>query len=293
MEIPESFSSLEALQQHLDRVMNEQNNRSIPEFEGYSPAEMHLLLHQPFNADSPLQMKPLVAADCNKVPIYQLVFFLMKKMEQEGAVGLTKTGALPIKWVAELYAQGFIKEEFIESGMVKLYKEADSQSIQLAHFLLYIGKLAKKRAGKLSLTKTGQKLLANPLGLLENLFNSFTQKFNWGYFDGYGPTQTGRFAWGFTLVLLLKHGQKERDARFYAKKYLEAFPMLTEEIEVGYGSPEDYLIRCYVNRAVRMFLPYFGLATIQTNGKIIDYLIMVEKTDLLDRWFEVREHRVQ
>lgn len=36
---------LNDIQKHLEKVMHEQNNRSIPEFEGYSPMDMHQILH--------------------------------------------------------------------------------------------------------------------------------------------------------------------------------------------------------------------------------------------------------
>ena len=49
---------LEDLQKHLDKIMQEQNTRSIPDFEGYSPAEMHDLLHFTFEESSPISFQP-------------------------------------------------------------------------------------------------------------------------------------------------------------------------------------------------------------------------------------------
>lgn len=34
-----------------------------------------------------------------------------------------------------------------------------------------------------------------------------------------------------------------------------------------------------------MFLPYFGLATVKTNGIIVDIYTELEKNTLMDKWF--------
>ena len=44
---------LEYLQKHLDKIMQEQNKVSIPDFEGYSPPEIHAMLHFIFEESSP------------------------------------------------------------------------------------------------------------------------------------------------------------------------------------------------------------------------------------------------
>ena len=48
---------LKDIQKHLDQIMSEQNNKSITEFEGYSPFEMHQILHFTFGKDSPIQLQ--------------------------------------------------------------------------------------------------------------------------------------------------------------------------------------------------------------------------------------------
>ncbi|SHI43043.1 hypothetical protein SAMN04487911_10246 [Arenibacter nanhaiticus] len=57
------------LKKHIGKVMNEQNNRSIPEFEGYSPTEMHHVLHFTFGEDSPITLQQLSESDYKKIPI--------------------------------------------------------------------------------------------------------------------------------------------------------------------------------------------------------------------------------
>jgi hypothetical protein len=282
------FESFEELQKHVEALMKEQNSRVHPNFEGYSPLQMHALLHQPFSRESPLQMMSLDVDTCLQVPILQLVQALMQRIANVGNIALTKTGALPTKWVQELYALGFIKEYFIECGLIKVYKETDTHSINLAHILLYLGGLAKKRNGKLSLTKTGIKLLSDPIALLHEIFNAFTQKFNWGYFDRYENKEIGRLAFAFTLTLLHKHGHQRLDANFYADKYITAFPLLAEQVQPDFGTANEYVMRCYKLRTMELFLPYFGLIIFETKGRSYNSVSWVTKTALFDQWFKVK-----
>ncbi len=60
-------------------MMNEQNNRSIQEFEGYSPFEMHHILHFTFAKDSPFQLQKLSDTDYKKIPILNQVKDLIRQ----------------------------------------------------------------------------------------------------------------------------------------------------------------------------------------------------------------------
>lgn len=47
---------LKDIQKQVEQKMAEQNNRPFQEFEGYSPAEMHQILHYTFEKDSPVKL---------------------------------------------------------------------------------------------------------------------------------------------------------------------------------------------------------------------------------------------
>ena len=67
---------IEELQRHIDKIMNEQNNRGIPEFEGYSPIEMTKILYFTFEDSSPITLLPLNNEDYQRIPIIkQIVYF--------------------------------------------------------------------------------------------------------------------------------------------------------------------------------------------------------------------------
>jgi len=82
------------LQQYARQYMDKQNNRPIPEFEGYSPNEMQHLLHDPFGLDSPLKLNNLDDAGYNAIPILNLIRHLGHHLAESGDMKLTAKGFL-------------------------------------------------------------------------------------------------------------------------------------------------------------------------------------------------------
>ncbi|TVP42768.1 MAG: hypothetical protein EA341_19210 [Mongoliibacter sp.] len=279
---------LEELNQQLAKLMEEQNRRAVPEFEGYSPYEMNNILHDTFGTNSPIQLQKLSSEGYDQIPMLQQVKYLGSIIDKSGSLKLTAKGFLPTKIVAELYAQEFIKDDFIDDAHYKLYKETDSNSIHLTRILIELTGIAKKRLGKLSLTKNGQKVLKDDFELFKLLFDTFRNKFNWGYFDGYDERPIGPLGFGFTLILLSKYGEKPRSDIFYAEKYLKAFPALLEGINPGYTTVEDYAASCYSIRTFDRFMDYFGLVALEKEGAIIKRIVNVQKTPLLDKLFKIK-----
>lgn len=284
---------LKDIQIHIDQVMNEHNNRSIPKFEGYSPFEMHQLLHFTFGKDSPIQLQKLSDSDYLKIPILNQIKYLTDLIDKTGEIKLTKMGFLPTKIVSAIYEQGFLKEEFIEKGISKLYKETDSLTIHLTRILIEIGGLIKKRNGKLSLTKSSKKLLGDNYELLRLILMTFATKFNWAYNDGYGDNQIGQLGYGFSLILLSKYGQEKRLDSFYSEKYFKAFPQLLDSVEPNYGTLEKYTTNCYSVRTFDRFLDYFGLIKIEEEGKRLDSIKHISKTDIYDRLIKCMPHNTR
>lgn len=284
---------LKDIQIHIDQVMNEHNNRSIPKFEGYSPFEMHQLLHFTFGKDSPIQLQKLSDSDYLKIPILNQIKYLTDLIDKTGEIKLTKMGFLPTKIVSAIYEQGFLKEEFIEKGISKLYKETDSLTIHLTRILIEIGGLVKKKNGKLSLTKSSKKLLGDNYELLRLILMTFATKFNWAYNDGYGDNQIGQLGYGFSLILLSKYGQEKRLDSFYSEKYFKAFPQLLDSVEPNYGTLEKYTTNCYSVRTFDRFLDYFGLIKIEEEGKRLDSIKHISKTDIYDRLIKCMPHNTR
>jgi len=281
---------LKDIQRNIDQVMNEQNNRPIADFEGYSPFEMHKILHFTFAIDSPLKLQKLSDTDYTKIPILNQIKYLTDLIDKNGEIKLTKQGFLPTKIVSELYSQGFLKDEYIEKGISKLYKETDSMTINLTRILLELAGFIKKRNGKLSLTKSSEKILGNNEELLRQIFLTITNKFNWAYYDGYGENQIGQLGYGFSLILLSKYGRERRLDSFYAERYFKAYPRLLDSIEPNYGTLERYSTNCYSVRTFDRFLNYFGLINIEEERKGLDSIKYISKTDIYDRLIKCTPH---
>lgn len=284
---------LKDIQKQINQAMNELNNRPIPEFEGYSPFEMHQILHFTFAIDSPLKLQKLSDTDYTKIPILNQIKYLTDLIDKNGEIKLTKKGFLPTKIVSDLYSQEFLKDEPIEKGISKLYKETDSMTINLTRILVELSGLIKKRNGKLSLTKSSQKILGDNEKLLRQIFLTFTNKFNWAYYDGYGENQIGQLGYGFSLILLSKYGQEKRLDSFYAERYFKAFPRLLDSVEPNYGTLERYSTNCYSIRTFDRFLDYFGLINIEEERKGLDSIKFISKTDIYDRLIKCTPHNTQ
>lgn len=283
---------LKDLQRHIDQAMNEQNNRPIPEFEGYSPFEMHKILHYTFALDSPLKLQKLSETDYKKIPMLNQIKYLVDLIDKNREIKLTNKGFLPTKVVSDLYSQGFLKDESIEKGLSKLYKETDSETIHLTRILVELTGLTKKRNGKLSLTKSSQKIMGDNEKLLRHVFLTFTNKFNWAYYDGYGDNQIGQLGYGFSLILLSKYGQEKRLNSFYAERYFRAYPQLLNSIIPGYDTVERYSTNCYAFRTFDRFLKYFGLINVEEERKGMDSIKYVSKTEVYDKLIHCVPHNM-
>jgi len=282
---------LGGIQKQIDQVMNEQNNRAIPDFEGYSPFEMHHILHFTFEPNSPIILQKLANSDYLKCPMFNLVKYYLDLVKANGEMKLTAKGFLPTKIVQDIYNQGFLEEYQFSSGISKLYKESDSLTVNLTRLLAELAGLTKKRTGKLSVTKTGEKIASDNQKLFELIFKIMTQKFSWAYYDGYENEQIGQFGFGFSLILLSKYGAKKRLDHFYAEKYLKAFPQFLESITPTYGTIEQYAGNCYSVRTFERFMSYFGLVEIEKQGKMLERKNFIIKTELFEKLIKIRPHK--
>ena len=287
------MDELEEMNKHLEKIQNERNNRGIPDFEGYSPFEMQNILYDIFGNNSSIQLIELCDADFKKIPLLNQVKYLLQLVNNSGELKLTTKGFLPTKIVSDIYNQKFIKDEMIESGISKLYKETDSNSINLTRILLELSGLIKKRNNKLSLTKKGKTEFNDNYKLLKSIIITFGNKFNWAYYDGYGQNQIGQLGFGFSLILLSKYGSEKQLDSFYGKKYLKAFPMLLEQIEPSrFDTREKQIYKCYSIRTFNRFLDYFGLIKIDSENKW-DSDKVIKKTEIFDKLIKIRPHNKQ
>ena len=68
----------------------------------------------------------------------------------------------------------------------------------------------------------------------------------------------------FTLFLLTRYGESWRPQNFYEDCFLQAFPMVLDEVEsTAYLTAEDQVRSCYTLRALNRFSGFLGLATME------------------------------
>jgi len=272
----------------LDKIVKEaiekKNNTPIEEFEGYSPNEMHFIIHDPFKEKSPIQISNAKNSTYKNIPIFNQVKFLFDLIKEDKKLKLTNSGYLPPKIVAELYGKGYMKEPLIESGVSKLYREIDSPSVNLAKILVELSTLVKKQKNTMTLTQKGAKQINDDSAIFQDLFKTFTNKFHWAYFDGFSDEDIGQLGFGFSLILLNKYGKEYRRPEFYAEKYLKAFKFKTKDSVKKFG---DDPTRAYMVRTFKRFLEHFNFIEFDNDQKYL----YVRKTKTFDELVKIRKHK--
>jgi hypothetical protein len=269
------------------------NNSPLDDFLGLSPTEIHHLLYETFGDKSPVQFRDDIDdKTLDQIPLFRIVEEFLKIIYRNKLIKLTPLGALPKKVMVELYDKRFLLDEHIESGLIKLWKEDDCISIKSARLTAELSGLVKKANGKLTLTKTGTKLLEtnNRLQIFKQFFQAFTEKFLWSFNDGYPEQPIGQLAWAFSIIMLDKFGDQPQTVELYANKYLKAFPEFIKYFRHAYSTPERQFYRCYGVRTFDRFFLWFGFVIVDKQKKYLDLdTDKFKRTDLVKSIFKIDE----
>ncbi len=253
--------SLEELNQILHREMHRLNDTPNPAFCGISSSQMQFLLYSPFDEGSPFGFRDFDPAVLDKCPFFLLAEDMLRHtvLTADPFKLTASTASLPVKVVQALYERTTLEDEMIHLGINKIYKETDSNHIHVCKMVLELAGIVRKQHGKWQLTKKGQKLSQPPqrAALFQEVFKAFALKYNWAYLDRYAHPRAGQMAFAFSLSVLEHFGAIERTTSFYVKKYLDAFPMLLEEIQSD--NPESHLTHCFITRFFSRFAEWWGL----------------------------------
>ena len=297
--------NLNELNNFLQQEMKEQNCTPQKDFLGITPEQMYGLIYFPLEGDSILKIKKNIPDKIlSKISFLLLTEHFLRILEREKAIKLTASqGNLPLKIVAELYEPKFILEEAMELGLYKQAKEEYLYSIQALHTNITLSGLAKKTAGKLSLTKKGENFLKSPQKrqeLFELVFKTFCTKYNWGYTDGFSFESIGQAGFSFSLLMMQNFGNESLTMNFYAEKYINAFPMEVNHTRKNYTqsgwyfegkeTPEELrrsAMSCYSHRTFTHMMAWFGFVEIDTPKDFMKREeATVKKTGVLDAVFE-------
>ena len=243
------------------------NTSPLPDFCGLSPAQMHPLLYQPLASASVVRLRPAVPDEVlNQIPFLRLTEAFLRLLQRETPLRLTPLGALPRKYLRELYAHGFIRKEGLETGLFTLSREIDSLAITTLHQTTRLAGLARLVRGQLLLTKKGGQLLdpAQRPVLWALVLDTFTRRFPWASHDGYPSPAVGQTGWAYSVYLLARFGQQPSPVHFYAAHYQRAFPFVLADFpDPAYRTPREQLAHCYGVRTFERGLNWFGLLEVE------------------------------
>lgn len=278
-------------EKEVEKIIYQYNNKSEEKFSGLSPFELHEIIHRPFGLKCAIQIQDNINSQIlNQIPFFRICEEFLKILQRDKFIKLTPLGALPKKVMVELYEYKFITDSLIESGISKLSREQDSIAIQNARYVCEIAKLVKKREGKLSLTKNGEKLIENRESLFKLILSTFSFDFNWSMNDGYPDEPIAQYGNLYTIYLLLKYGNESRSNKFYSEKYLAVFEKFIELFNNrDYSTPERQFSNCYEIRSLYRFTDWFGFTT--TSDKKYREDNTTQATELLGKIYKYTQQK--
>ena len=262
------------------------NDTPLPECDGFTLSQMHLLIYYPFTDQCPIKTYlPEKEEILNGSPIFQIALELLSLLKGSD-IKLTQNGNLPVKLVKDIYLKKNHSEELIDRRLMTIHSETDWSMLHTVKLVAILAGLAKKVHNRLSLTKTGKTLLheENYPMIFVYFLETFCRKFNWAYNDRFENNDLGQIGFLYSLHILKKYGGELRALKFYSDSYFSAFPSFDYMLE---NAKFKFNIRdfAYQVRFVEGFAKWFGFAEVQVEGD--DYLnqkVKVKRTKLLEQF---------
>ncbi len=216
----------------------------------------------------------------------------LELVANEQPMKMTAKGNLPRKLCRELVARDICEAMGFWFAEHNIMKEADCLYINMINNYTQISEITKKEHNRLSLTRWGEKLLAeSDPDFYDAIFRTYARIFDWSFTDGRPHSPIIQASFPFSIFLLQRYGAEERRPEFYIKKIVRAFPdALRDFYKDSHFTPADYFRSCYRTRVIERFLRRFGMIEIEgwdknNRGWTSDYLL--KKTPLIDafvRW---------
>jgi len=248
-----SLDELNAIIQHMN---TKHNARPINEFLGLSPSQMSEMLYQPLESPGLVTFNDTWFPE--KSSAIDLFNALATSIGTDGAKATSK-GNLPIQLCRDILAN---TPEDLLMRPPRIRTEVEFDELNTIRLVSEMAGLIQKHKGYFRLTEAGQALTApeHRARLFRVLFNVYVSSFNWGYRDGYPDIEIIQTGWLFSLYCLSSLGLAWRPSRFYAEKFLEAFPQALEETSNNkFFSAEDKFYHCYISRTLSRFAHFWGL----------------------------------
>lgn len=256
------------------------NDRPLADFAGLSPNQVHQLLQDFLGHGSVVQLAGMES--CREdIPLVWYVGDLLDRL-READIKLTPKGNLPTQLVQSWFDAGRLPAAIANPGNAPRMREDASPPAQVAKHLSLILGYAKKRHNVLSLTAKGRKIVEQPAEIfLRELLLGQLRRFNLGWADGFHPSSALQHVFGFLAYLLLRYGERERTAQFYADQIRRAFPVLEEHF------PGRKLHDALYIRLLEHFLAHYGMVRLRPT-RDSTYGWYVEATDCFRSVFRLR-----
>ena len=279
-----NFNSIEEYNRFLNDYNKQKVARPLDDFLGLNPEQMHRILNSSLTANSDLLSLNINIEenDINNIPILTQMKYFLEKLNELSPLKATQKGNLPQKFVKDIYEN--IYTNFKEHLFFRPRNEEDSPTINSHRHILIQAGIIKKRNNKFSLTISGSTILEKQdySRLYEIILKTFTQKFNWGFADGYSNFSLIQAAAIFNLYILKNKANNFIEGKELGEIFLKAFPDIIREETSNWREPGQEVINCFVVRFLQRFAFPFGFVAEKKEGeKRLDWKYYYKTT----KWF--------
>lgn len=258
----QEFSSLEEVNEFARAFMERRNNAPDDSFQGLSSSEMHRLLHFPFESPYVVSFDFDAVKSINDAPVLRLLILIAEAIGDEGLKPTAK-GNLP-RAAARSIAKEYLSEETHQrlTHFGEFAGEEDVPDLQVVRLIAMKAGFIRKFKGKFIVTKKCRDLINRYAWaqIFESLFKTFIREFNWAYPRSIIEEPFLQHSFAFTLYMLQKFGNQPRPDKFYADRFIEAFPMICNGIpDTEYFNSEERVKNAYISQVLFSFGEKFGL----------------------------------
>lgn len=262
------FSSLEEANQFAQSFMEKRNNTPDDTFQGLSPYQMHRLLHFPFESPDIVSFDFEAVKSSDDAPILRLLNLIAESLGEQGLKATAK-GNLP-RAAARSIAKSYLSPELHQrlTSLGEFTSEEDVPFLKTLRLIAMKTGYIRKYKGKLNVTGKCRKRIGAGKWkeIYEDFFSFYVHKLNWAYPASIIEVPFFQHSFAFTLLLLQKFGDRARPAQFYADRFVEAFPMLCDDIpEMEYLSSEKRVKNAYIWQVLHSFGEKCGFLTIESD----------------------------
>jgi len=257
------------------------------DFDGLEPADVFdLMFHLHDPRKSPMVLNPSVDEELIKgVPFYRKSVLFLEAIAEHEPVKLTATGNLPLTMCRMLVAGGVDRNREGPPDDYPIHSELDRSYLHAINTITNLAGLTRKQHGKMTVTKKCRSDLRKgaAIAIYTRLLRTYMIRFSWAYEDCRPGEPLIQSLAGYSIYLVHKYGAESRPTRFYANKFLQAFPHAKRAFAAKQGSlPEEEFWRCYSLRTFERFLCRFGLVEIQRDHEWRPTTETLKRTGLFD-----------